>query len=145
MRADLDVSTDPSAYSFSHDIRVRFAETDAMGVMHHSSYVAFLEETRVEYLRSLGRPYGDLRAEGYDLAVLELVLQYRRSARFEDIVAVHTRVRSMRGASFQMDYLLLIGDEICASGATVHGVVDPQGRATRAPVWLKELLTGLPG
>ena len=145
MRVDLDTSTDPADYSFSHDIRVRFAETDAMGVMHHSSYVAFLEETRVEYLRALGRPYGDLRAEGHDLAVLELVLQYRRSARFEDIVTVHTRVRTMRGTSFQMDYLLLIGDEICASGATVHGVVDQQGRATRAPGWLKELLTGLPG
>jgi len=144
MRVDLDISIDPNDYSFSHDIRVRFAETDAMGVMHHSSYVAFLEETRVAYLRALGRPYGDLRAEGFELAVLELVLQYRQSARFEDVIEVHTRVRSMRGASFQMDYLLLIEGSICASGATVHGVVDQQGRATRAPAWLKELLTGIP-
>ena len=144
MRVDLDISIDPNDYSFSHDIRVRFAETDAMGVMHHSSYVAFLEETRVEYLRSLGRPYGELRAEGFELAVLEVVLQYRQSARFEDVIRVYTRVRAMRGASFQMDYLLLIDGSICASGATVHGVVDQNGRATRAPVWLKELLTGLP-
>jgi len=144
MRVDLDVSIDPNEYSFSHDIRVRFAETDAMGVMHHSSYVAFLEETRVEYLRSLGRPYGELRDEGFELAVLEIVLQYRQSARFEDVIRVHTRVRSMRGASFQMDYLLMIDGSICASGATVHGVVDQHGRATRAPAWLKELLTGIP-
>ena len=145
MRVDLDISTDLADYRYGHDIRVRFAETDAMGVMHHSSYVAFLEETRVEYLRALGRPYGELRAEGFELAVLEVVLQYRYSARFEDVVRVHTRVRSMRGASFQMDYLLMIGDQICALGATVHGVVDQNGRATRAPSWLKELLTGLPG
>jgi acyl-CoA thioester hydrolase len=144
MRVDLDISIDPNDYSFSHDIRVRFAETDAMGVMHHSSYVAFLEETRVEYLRALGRPYGDLRAEGFELAVLELVLHYRQSARFEDVIRVHTRVRSMRGASFQMDYLLMIDGSICASGATVHGVVDKNGRATRAPAWLKTLLTGSP-
>jgi acyl-CoA thioester hydrolase len=144
MRVDLDISIDPNEYSFSHDIRVRFAETDAMGVMHHSSYVAFLEETRVEFLRALGRPYGELRAEGFELAVLELVLQYRQSARFEDVIRVYTRVRSMRGASFQMDYLLMINGSICASGATVHGVVDQNGRATRAPVWLKALLTGLP-
>jgi len=144
MRVDLDISIDPNEYSFSHDIRVRFAETDAMGVMHHSSYVAFLEETRVEFLRALGRPYGELRAEGFELAVLELVLQYRQSARFEDVIRVYTRVRSMRGASFQMDYLLMIDGSICASGATVHGVVDQNGRATRAPAWLKALLTGLP-
>jgi len=144
MRVDLDISIDPNEYSFAHDIRVRFAETDAMGVMHHSSYVAFLEETRVEYLRALGRPYGELRAEGFELAVLELVLRYRQSARFEDVIRVHTRVRSMRGASFQMDYLLMIDGSICASGATVHGVVDQNGRATRAPAWLKTLLTGLP-
>jgi acyl-CoA thioester hydrolase len=144
MRVDLDISIDPNEYPFAHDIRVRFAETDAMGVMHHSSYVAFLEETRVEYLRALGRPYGELRAEGFELAVLELVLRYRQSARFEDVIRVHTRVRSMRGASFQMDYLLMIDGSICASGATVHGVVDQNGRATRAPAWLKTLLTGLP-
>jgi acyl-CoA thioester hydrolase len=144
MRINLDISSEPKDYSYSHDIRVRFAETDAMGVMHHSSYVAFLEETRVEYLRHLGRPYGELRAEGFDLAVLEVFLQYRASARFEDLVTVHTRVRDMRGASFQMDYLLKLGDQVCALAATVHGVVDQQGRATRAPAWFKELLTGLP-
>jgi acyl-CoA thioester hydrolase len=144
MRVDLEISSNPADYPFGHEIRVRFAETDAMGVMHHSSYVAFLEETRVEYLRALGRPYSELREEGFDLAVLEIMLQYRRSARFEDVVRVHTRVRSMRGASFQMDYLLMIDDHICALGATVHGVVDRGGRATRAPIWLKELLTGIP-
>jgi len=144
MRVNLDISADPTDYSFAHDIRVRFAETDAMGVMHPASYVAFLEETRVEYLRDLGRPYGELRAEGFDLAVLEVFVQYRASARFDDQVTVHTRVREMRGASFQMDYLLMLGDEICALGATMHGVVDARGRATRAPAWLKALLSGLP-
>jgi acyl-CoA thioester hydrolase len=144
MRVDLEIPSAISDYRFAHDIRVRFAETDAMGVMHHSSYIAFLEETRVEYLRALGRPYGDLRAEGYDLAVLEVFVQYRASARFDDLVTVHTRVRDMRAASFQMDYLLMLGDRICALASTVHGVVDASGRATRAPQWMRELLQGLP-
>lgn len=142
MRVDLDISLDPVDYPFGHDIRVRFAETDAMGVMHHSSYVAFLEEARVAYLRHVGRPYTELRAEGYDLAVLEAIVQYRASARFDDVVRVHTRVRSMRGATMQIDYLLMIDEAVCAVAATVHGVVDQQGRATRAPAWLKELLLG---
>jgi acyl-CoA thioester hydrolase len=144
MRVNLDISVDPDDYPFEHDIRVRFAETDAMGVMHHSCYVAFLEETRVEYLRHLGRPYGELRAEGFDLAVLEVFTQFRASARFDELVTVHTRARQMRGASFQMDYLLMLNDQICALAATVHGVVDARGRATRAPAWFKTLLTDLP-
>jgi acyl-CoA thioester hydrolase len=141
MRLSLDISTDPTDYPFSHVIRVRFAETDAMGVAHHSSHVAWFEETRVEYLRALGHPYRDIRAEGLDLAVLELVTQYRTSARFEDEVRVHTRVSSVKGATMQMDYLLTIDEEICAIAATVHGVVDRNGRASRAPAWLRELLT----
>jgi acyl-CoA thioester hydrolase len=140
-RIDLRSSDEPTDYAYHHDIRVRFAETDAMGVAHHSSYVAWFEESRVAYLRELGHPYPAIREQGYDFAVLELFVQYRRSARFDEVVTVHTRVASVRGATFQMDYLLTIDDDICASAASVHGVVDPSGRATRAPAWLKDLLS----
>lgn len=142
MRVSLDISTDTAAYPFAFDVRVRFAETDAMGVAHHSSYIAWLEAARVEFLRSLGTPYPEIRAKGFDLAVLELFTKYQRSARFDEIVTVRTRASSVKAATFQMDYLLTIGDETCALAATVHGVVDPQGRATRAPDWLRELLAG---
>ena len=142
MRITLEISDDPESYPFAHDLRVRFAETDAMGVAHHSSYIAWLEEARVEFLRHLAVPYPDIRAQGYDFAVLELFTNYRRSARFDDIVTVHTRVRSARAATFQMDYLLLVESEVCALAATVHGVVDSAGRAARAPSWLADLLDG---
>ena len=142
MRVRLELSADPADYPFRHGVRVRFAETDAMGVAHHAAYVPYLEEARVEYLRALGRPYGEIRAEGFDLAVLELAVQYRRSARFDELVQVHTRVSSFKGATFQIDYLLTVDDDVCALAATVHGVVDPGGRATRAPAWLKELMLG---
>ena len=142
MRISLDISTDPAEYSFSHALRVRFAETDAMGVAHHSSYVAWLEASRVEFLRELGTPYPDIRAQGFDFAVLELFTNYRRSARFDELVTVHTRVSSFKAATFQMNYLLTVEEEICALAATVHGVVDPDGRATRAPAWMRELLAG---
>ena len=117
MRISLDISTNPSDYAFSFDIRVRFAETDAMGVAHHSSYVAWLEAARVEFLRELGTPYPEIRAQGFDLAVLELFTKYRRSAKFDEVVRVHTRVSSFKAATFQMEYLLIIDDEICALGA----------------------------
>ncbi|MCX6510359.1 MAG: thioesterase family protein [Actinobacteria bacterium] len=142
MRVSLDIPTDASSYSFSHDLRVRFAETDAMGVAHHSSYVAWLEVARVEFLRSLGTPYPEIRAQGVDLAVLELFMNYRVSARFDDLVTVHTRVSNLKGATFQMDYMLRVEDQISALGTTVHGVVDPEGRASRMPALLRELLKG---
>ena len=142
MRISLDISTDPASYAFSNDLRVRFAETDAMGVAHHSSYVAWLEASRVEFLRELGTPYPAIREQGFDLAVLELFSNYRRSARFDELVTVHTKVSAFKAATFQMDYLLTVDDEICALAATVHGVVDPNGRATRAPAWMRELLAG---
>lgn len=141
MRISLDLSTDPEEYSFSHDVRVRFAETDAMGVAHHSSYVAWLEAARVEFLRELGTPYPEIRSQGFDFAVLELFANYRVSARFDDLVTVHTRVSHLKGATFQMEYLLTIDDVVCAIAATVHGVVDPAGRATRVPQWMRELLS----
>ncbi len=142
MRVSIDIPTDVNSYAFSHDIRVRFAETDAMGVAHHSSYIAWLEVARVEFLRSLGTPYPEIRAQGVDLAVLEIFMNYRVSARFDDLVTVHTRVSKLKGATFQMDYLLRVQDQISALGTTVHGVLDPEGRATRIPAWLRELLEG---
>jgi acyl-CoA thioester hydrolase len=141
VRISHDISTHPDDYRFAHVVRVRFAETDAMGVAHHSSYVAWFEEARVEFLRQLGTPYPEIRAQGYDFAVLELFANYRRSARFDELVTVHTRVASARAATFQMDYLLVVDGEICAVAATVHGVVDDRGRAARAPAWLRDLLT----
>ena len=140
MRVHSEISADPSDYAFRHPVRVRFAETDAMGVMHHAAYVPLLEEARVEYLRDRGHPYTEIRAAGLDLPVLELLTQYRRSARFDDVVTVHTRVAWWRAASLQIDYLLTVADAVCALGATVHAVVDGEGRATRAPGWLRELL-----
>jgi acyl-CoA thioester hydrolase len=110
-----------------------------MGVAHHSSYIPWLEESRVALLRSLGTPYPDIRAQGFDFAVLELFTNYRRSARFDEVVIVHTRIAEMKGATFQMDYLLTIDGDVCALAATVHGVVDPEGRATRMPDWMRNL------
>ena len=142
MRISLDISTNPSDYAFFFDIRVRFAETDAMGVAHHSSYVAWLEASRVEFLRKLGTPYPDIRAQGFDFAVLELFTNYRRSAQFDDVVRVHTGISLFKAATFQMNYLLVVEGEVCALAATVHGVVDATGRAARAPLWMGELLAG---
>jgi acyl-CoA thioester hydrolase len=142
MRMRFDPPADPAAYPFTHRLRVRFCETDAMGVAHHASYLAYLEETRVEYLRALGRPYHRLRAEGVEFPVVEAAVRYRRPLRFDDVVDVGVMVASAGGATFQMSYLLGSAGMTSATGVTVHGVVDGQGRPARVPPWLRELVAG---
>lgn len=130
----------PDAYSFHHRIRVRFAETDAMGIVHHSRYLPYLEEARVEYLRSIGHPYDRERDRGVDYAVIEAHLTYRRALRFDDLVTVRLAVAGGTRATFAIHYLLTVDDVAVATATTVHACVDAAGRPVRLPDWLRELV-----
>ncbi len=111
-----------------------------MGIVHHSRYLPMLEEARIAYLRHVGHPYQEIRAEGVEMNVLEAFLQYRRPLLFDDVVDVHTTMASVERASFQMAYLLTVAGELRATGVTAHGCVTPEGRPTRLPAWLREFL-----
>ena len=139
VRISVDPSLDPGSYGYVHRLRVRFAETDAMGIVHHSRYLPMLEEARVAYLRHIGHPYAEIRAEGVDMSVLEAWCQYRRPLRFDDVVDVHVVVAAVERASFQMSYLLTVHGEVHATGVTAHGCVTSDGRPTRLPAWLRDL------
>ena len=139
VRLELDPSLNPTDYPYAHTLRVRFAETDAMGIVHHSRYLPYLEEARVEYLRHLGHPYVELRAEGVDYAVLEVFVQYRQPLRFDESVQVHLRVGAATRATFQMAYLLTVDSQVRATAVTVHGCVNAAGRPVRMPAWLLAL------
>ena len=140
VRIIAEPSTDPTDYEFAHQLRVRFAETDAMGIVHHSRYLPMLEEARIAYLRHIGHPYQEIRQAGVEMNVLEAFVQYRRPLLFDDVVDVHTMMASVERASFQMAYLLTVGGELRATGVTAHGCVTPAGRPTRLPAWLREFL-----
>lgn len=141
MRLELQPSLVPADYPYVHQLRVRFAETDAMGIVHHSRYLPYLEEARVEYLRHLGHPYTEMRAEGVDYAVLEAFVQYRKPLTFDEQVSVHLRLGAATRASFQMAYLLTVDGEVRSTAVTVHGCVNADGRAVRMPTWLAALDT----
>lgn len=136
MRLSLDPPLDPGAYPFRHAIRVRFAETDAMGVVHHANYPLYLEQTRVEWMRDLGHTYGRARNEGFDLAVIELFVAYRKPLAFDEVVDVHLLLGRMTRMTFQVGYLLTVDGEVRATAVTVHGCVTDGGRAARMPEWL---------
>ena len=138
MRTSVEPSLDAASYPFSQRIRVRFAETDAMGIVHHSRYLPYFEEARVAFLRHVGHPYDEVRAEGVEMAVLEAFVQYRKPLEFDDVFDVHVTIAALERVTFQMAYLLTVGEVVHATGVTVHGCITPDGRATRMPKWLSE-------
>jgi acyl-CoA thioester hydrolase len=111
-----------------------------MGVIHHAAYLWYLEVARVEFLRSIGHPYDEVRADGSDLAVLESFVQYRRALRFDEVVDVSLLVGQVTGTTFQIGYLLAVDGAPCATAVTVHGAVDANGKAGRLPDWMREPL-----
>jgi len=137
MRLSVEPSRRADTYPFRHRLRVRFAETDAMGVVHHAAYLPYFEEARVEYLRAAGHPYLEFRAEGVDFAVLEATVSYVSPLRFDDVVDVHVALAAASRATFQIAYLLTVDDRVAATAVTVHGCVRPDGRPTRLPTWLQ--------
>ena len=139
MRISADPSTDPSDYEFAHRLRVRFAETDAMGIVHHSRYLPMMEEARVAYLRHIGHPYQSIRDEGIEMNVLEAFVQYRLPLYFDDLVDVHVALALVERASFQMGYLLTVEGQVRATGVTAHSAVSPEGRPRRLPGWFRAL------
>lgn len=140
MRLSLDPSTDAADYGFVHRIRTRFAETDAMGIIHHGAYAPYLEEARAALLRHVGHPYEDVRLEGVEFSVLELYVRYRLPLRFDEVVDVSVTVGRLTRTTFEVGYLLQVGGETRSTAVTVHGAVDRSGRPARMPGWLAEVV-----
>jgi acyl-CoA thioester hydrolase len=123
-------------------LRVRFAETDQMGIAHHSAYVVWMEAARVEWLRERGLSYRQLEEEGVSLAVSAIELSYRTAARFDDEIEIETHLVEARSRRFHFAYLLTRADDeaLLATGASVHVPTDASGRALRLPEeWLRPL------
>jgi acyl-CoA thioester hydrolase len=141
-RRSLEPTRDAADYPFTHRLRTRFAETDAMGIIHHAAYLPYLEEARVEYLRAIGHPYDSVRAgeagDAREFPVLEVSVEYRQALHFDDEVDVSLRIGAVRGATFQIAYLLAVGGEARATAVTVHGCVDGLSRPARLPAWVAE-------
>lgn len=124
------------------EVRVRYAETDQMGVAHHASYLVWFEAGRTEFLRAHGRSYAEIEADGWLLVVVEAHCRYRRPARYDDVLIVRTRLRALRMATLAFDYELIrkADGEVLADGYTVHAAVDRSGRARRIPDGLRRLV-----
>jgi acyl-CoA thioester hydrolase len=122
-------------------VRVRYAETDKMGVVYHSNYLIWFEIGRTDWLRATGRSYRDLEAEGVQLPVIEAHCEYRQGARYDDDVEIRTRARKVSRVRIQFDYQATRRTDGCvlAIGHTVHVTIDRDGRPVRMPKGVEEL------
>ena len=112
---------------------VRYAETDMMGVVYHGSYLPWVEVGRTTLLKELGLPYRQLEADGYRLPVLEVSAKFFRPARYDDTITIVTRLREKPLLRIHLDYEVRRGEELLATGMTVHAFIDREGRPVRPP------------
>jgi acyl-CoA thioester hydrolase len=116
------------------DVRVIFADTDAMGIVYYANYLKWFEMGRVELLRSKGMVYRDLTSRGFHLPVVEAGVRYHTPARYDDSLRVHAEVRKLGGASIAFGYLIERADgKRIAEGETLHAFTDDSGKVVRMP------------
>ena len=126
-------------YAFTHQVRVRFAETDAQRIAHHASFVVWLEVARVAYLSEHAGGYLAIQAQGIEALTTAVDVRYLRAAYFDDRLRVWTRCVDLRGARFRYEYAVERAGELVAEGSTSHATVDAvTRRPTRVPAWFAE-------
>jgi acyl-CoA thioester hydrolase len=131
-------------FRFATDLRVRFSETDAQGVVHNAVYLVWFEIARIAYLARFPGGYKGLVEQGVDATTTEAHVRYRDGVRFDDELRVHVRATDVRGARFRFEYVVERTSEpagTVADGLTAHACVSAQTlRPTRMPRWLAEAI-----
>ena len=123
------------------NIRVRYAETDKMGVVYYANYFVWFEVARADLLRTLGWSYRDMELAGVTLPVIEAHCDYRRPARYDDELEVRTEGRMLSPVRMELTYEVLRREDgaIAASGRTVHAALDLAGKPCRLPDRIRQV------
>jgi acyl-CoA thioester hydrolase len=136
----------PAGFSTSHDVVVRFAETDAQGIAHHASFVVWLEVARVAYLAEHAGGYPAIRARGVEALTTGVQVTYHRAAYFDDRLTVWLRCVGIRGARFRYEYAIERDGELVAEAWTSHATVDRETRRPiRVPAWFSAAVASAEG
>lgn len=137
---DLSLSSTP--FASITDLRVRYAETDQMGVVYHANYLIWCEIGRTDLIRSLGKPYAAFERDGVRLAVSEASMRFRGSARYDDAIRVHTTLSDVRSRAVTFAYRIEHAERghtlVTASTALV--ALDLAGRPISLPTELRTML-----
>jgi acyl-CoA thioester hydrolase len=124
------------------EIRVRYAEVDAMGYLHHARYMVYFEMGRTELLRLNGVRYAELEPRGLFYVVAKLECRYRAAARYDEVLTLRTRAKRLSFVRVDHEYELFRGDTLLAEASTILALVNRDGVPTRLPDELYDKLTG---
>ena len=123
------------------EIRVIYGDTDQMGVVYYGNYLRFFEAARIDFLREMGARWRDVEStHGIYLPVAEAKVNYKRPALYDDLLVVETKLAELGRASLRFEYRVLRGDDLLATGHTIHACVDKQGDIREFPTALSERL-----
>lgn len=125
-----------AVFQFDYQFRVRYQETDQMGVVYHANYLTWFEMARTEALRSFGKTYRDLEESGCFLVVNKVECSYKRPAKYDDWITVRTIIEKVTHVKIEHRYEVRRDEELLATGRTVLAAVDRNGRIIRIPDWL---------
>lgn len=123
--------------------RVSYGETDTMGYVYYAEYLHFFERARSGFIREvLGMSYAEFEKRGVMLPVREAFCRYRRPARYDDLIYIHTGIQAIGRASLDFVYSVTGGERktLLAEGKTQHATINPEGKLIRIPDWLNTLL-----
>jgi len=123
-------------------LRVRYAETDRMGVVYYANYFIWFEVARTDWLRETGWSYREMEADGVSLPVIEAHCDYRQPSRYDDEIELRTRATLLSPIRIRFDYEVLRTGTVLTTGHTVHAAVDVNGRPCRLPGRVLEMLAG---
>lgn len=131
-----------SERSVTSEVRVRYAETDRMGVVYHTNYLVWFEIGRTEYLRALGSSYREMEARDLFMPVVESYCRYHQPARYDDVVRVEARCRRIKRIRLRFDYRVTREADraLLAEGYTVHVATGAGGAPQRLPEEVLERL-----
>lgn len=121
-------------------LRVRFCETDLMGIVHHGSYLVYFEAGRVEWLRRRGVTYADWAERGVHLPVVEAHAHYHAPARFDDLLEIETTLADLRTVSLKFTYRVKRDGRVLTEGYTRLGCIDAEHKLLRIPEEMREVL-----
>lgn len=126
-------------------VRVRYAETDAMGIVHHAVYPVWMELGRSDFLRELGQSYAEWEAQGVRMSVGEIQVKYRSPARFDELVEVHTRLAEAGRRKVVFEYNIVRDGVRLAEGRSIHLVTGADGRSRVIPDHLLDFIASALG
>jgi acyl-CoA thioester hydrolase len=122
-------------------VRVRYAETDKMGVVYYANYLVWFEVGRTDLLRRSGWTYRDMEADGYALPVVEAHCEYRQSAKYDDELEIRTTGALLSPVRVRFEYEIVRAADaaLLASGYTMHASLDPLGKPRRLPQRVRDI------